>query len=71
MTHEEMRAKLRAKIAEHDAARGRPLTDHERLANLRRELERPLSLEECEVDMAERGIVPPPAPMPFEPQPED
>jgi len=36
MSHkpEAMRAKLRAKIAEQDAARGRPLTDAEKIANL-------------------------------------
>lgn len=39
--HQEMRKRLRAKIAEQDAARGRPLTDHERLDNLRRWLDTP------------------------------
>lgn len=42
MTREaqEMRAKLRAHIAEQDAARGRPLTDAERIANLRHAIAR-------------------------------
>jgi hypothetical protein len=34
-----MRASLRAKIAEQDAARGRPLTDRERLGNLKRRMD--------------------------------
>lgn len=34
----EMRARLQARIAEQDAARGRPLTDRERLENLWRAL---------------------------------
>jgi hypothetical protein len=65
-----MRARLQTKIAAQDAARGRSLTDGERLANLRREIHRPLTIDECEADMADRGIVPPAAPMPFEPQPQ-
>jgi hypothetical protein len=36
-----MRARLAAKIAEQDAARGRPLTDLEKLANLARFLNSP------------------------------
>lgn len=39
--HREMRERLQEKIAEQDAARGRPLTDAERLANLRRNLDQP------------------------------
>ena len=35
------RARLAAKIAEQDAARGRPLTDAERLENLRRFMNEP------------------------------
>ena len=42
--HREMRARLQQKIAEQDAARGRPLTDRERLANLRRALD----AEDCQ-----------------------
>lgn len=37
--------KLRAKIAEQDAARGRPLTDAEKLANLKASLSR---CDKCE-----------------------
>lgn len=39
--YQEMRERLRAKIAERDASRGRPLTDRERLDNLRRWLDEP------------------------------
>jgi hypothetical protein len=67
----DIRARLRVKIAEQDRRRGRSLTDRERLANLRVALDRPLTIEECEAEMAAAGIVPTPAPMPFEPQPEN
>lgn len=40
------RAKLKAKIAEQDAARGRPLTDTEKLAHLKKALDE-ISLDEA------------------------
>jgi hypothetical protein len=67
----DIRARLRVKIAEQGKRRGRSLIDRERLANLCVALDRPLTIEECEAEMASAGIVPTPAPMPFERQPEN